>query len=272
MLTHTISHLSVFPFVFLNVDPFIRKCFKCIFQLQADGISIREIARRFGISRNSVCKYLSLLKADGNNLDRELTDKAYNNDILELDAERLRQVTTLFSATGAELSRTGVTRQLLWKEYLSQNPDGYSYSRYCYHLNQYLKNRDLSMHLEYQPAVMTMIDFGGKKMYYIDLSTGERIACEVFVAILPFSGLIFCHSVHTQRTADFAHSINSMSRFYSGVTATIVCDNLMTAVKRADRYEPEFTDICLQLSEHYNTTLSVTRPYSPRDKAMVDRP
>jgi transposase len=120
---------------------------KQILQLQADGISIREIARRVGISRNSVRKYLSRLKVDDNNSDRDLTDKAYNNDILELDAERLRQVTAHFSATGPELSRTGVTRQLLWKEYLAQNPDGYSY-----HLKQYLKNRNLSMHLEYHPA------------------------------------------------------------------------------------------------------------------------
>jgi hypothetical protein len=77
-------------------------------------------------------------------------------------------------------------------------------------------------------------------MHYIDQATGERIECEVFVAILPFSGFIFCYPVHTQRTADFAYAINSMSKFYGGVTATIVCDNLRTAVKRADRYEPEF--------------------------------
>lgn len=251
--------------------PIAMEQLKQILQLQADGISIREIARRVGISRNSVRKYLSRLITSENNSDVDLADKAYNNDLLELDAERLRQVTAHFAATGAELSKTGVTRQLLWQEYQAQYPDGYSYSRYCYHLNLYLKNRDLSMHLEYQPGDMTMIDFAGKKMYYVDLSTGERIDCEVFVAILPFSGLIFCHPVHTQRTADFAHSINSMSKFYGGVTATIVCDNMRTAVKRADRYEPEFTDICLQLSEHYGTTFSATRPYSPRDKAMVER-
>src|SRR5689334_9146609 len=101
--------------------PIAMEQLKQVLQLQADGISIREIARRVGISRNSVRKYLSRLKTDDINSDRDLTDKAYNNDMLELDAERLRQVTAHFSATGAELSRTGVTRQLLWKEYLAQN-------------------------------------------------------------------------------------------------------------------------------------------------------
>jgi transposase len=244
---------------------------KQVLQLQKDGIPIREIARRVGISRNSVRKYLSRLKVCEGPTDSDLAVTAYNNDLLELEAERLQQVTAHFNAASKDLGNTGVTRQLLWKEYRAQHPDGYSYSRYCYHLKQYRKNQDLAMHLEYTPADMTMIDYAGKKMHYVDLSTGERLACEVFIAILPFSGLIFCHPEHTQQTADFARSINSMVKFYGGVTATILGDNLATAVKRADRYEPQFTDICLQLSEHYQTTFSATRPRSPRDKAMVEK-
>jgi hypothetical protein len=61
-----------------------------------------------------------------------------------------------------------------------------------------------------------------------------------------------------------------MLRYYAGVPATILCDNLKTAVSRPSRYEPVFTDMCCQLSEHYQTTFSATRPYSPRDKAMVE--
>lgn len=251
--------------------PIVMEQLKQVLQLQTDGISIREIARRVGISRNSVRKYLSLLNRDKNLSDSELADKAYSNDLLELDAERLRQLTAHFSTAGAELSKTGVTRQLLWQEYLAKHSDGYSYSRYCYHLNQYLKNRDLSMHLEYEAGDMIMIDFAGKPQHYIDPSTGERISCQVFVAILPFSGLIFCRAVASQRSEDFLTCINAMLKFYGAVPATILCDNLKTAVIRPSRYEPVFTDLCQQLSEHYGTTFSATRPYSPRDKAMVER-
>jgi transposase len=251
--------------------PIVMEQLKQIIQLQTDGISIREIARRVGISRNSVRKYLSLFNTNENLSDSELADKAYSNDLLEHDAERLRQLTAHFSSAGTELSKTGVTRQLLWREYLVKHPDGYSYSRYCYHLNQYLKNRDLSMHLEYEAGDMIMIDFAGKPQYYIDPSTGERISCQVFVAILPFSGLIFCKAVASQRSEDFLTCINAMLKFYGAVPATILCDNLKTAVTRPSRYEPVFTDLCQQLSEHYDTTFSATRPYSPRDKAMVER-
>ncbi len=251
--------------------PIVMEQLKQILQLKQDGVGIREIARRIGISRNSVRKYLALLEEGSEDLsNRELADKAYQNDLLEHDAARRRQLGQHFSSSGSELSKTGVTRQLLWQEYLIQHPDGYSYSRYCYHLHQYLKNADVAMHLEYQPADMIMIDFAGKKQYYVDVYTGERIECQVFVAILPYSGLIFCKAVHSQQTADFTLCINAMLKYYAGVPVTILCDNLRTAVSRPSRYEPVFTDICQQLSEHYATTFSATRPYSPRDKAMVE--
>jgi transposase len=43
--------------------PIAMEQLKQILQLQADGTSIREIARRVGISRNSVRKYLSRFSA-----------------------------------------------------------------------------------------------------------------------------------------------------------------------------------------------------------------
>ena len=250
--------------------PIAMEQLKQVLQLKTDGIGIREIARRVGISRNSVRKYLSVLDAEVNS-DMELAQRAYSNDLLELDAERLDKLTAHFIEVETELKRTGVTRELLWKEYLSGHPDGYSYSRYCHHLGEYLKNKDLSMHLEYKPGDMIMIDFAGKTRHYIDTYTGEQINCQVFVSILPFSGLIFCMAVPSQRSDDFMQCINAMLKFYTGVPATILCDNLKTAVSRPSRYEPVFTDMCCQLSEYYQTTFSATRPYSPQDKAMVEQ-
>jgi transposase len=252
--------------------PITMEQLKQILQLNNDGIGIREIARRTGISRNSVRKYLSQLDQDAGGLSgKELADKAYNNEVLESNTQRKLHLFQHFKYAECELAKTGVTRLLLWNEYLLKHPDGYGYSQYCDQLKQYLKHKDVSMHLQYNPADMMMIDFAGKKQYYVDISTGERMECEVFVAILPFSGLIFCEAVLSQKTHDFATCINAMLRFYGGVPATILCDNLKAAVIRSDRYEPVFTDLCYQLGEHYQTTFSAARPYSPRDKAMVEQ-
>jgi len=251
-------------------NPLSMEVIKQVLRLKQDGISIRETARRLGISRNSVKKYLALL-GDEPADDEALAGQVYNNDSLAHDEQRMAELHAHFSRHSEELSRTGVTRQLLWQEYLHQHADGYSYSRYCYHLQQYHKSRDLSMHLEYSPGDMIMVDFAGKKQYFTDPDTGELIACDVFIAVLPYSGLIFCKAVPSQRTADFASCINDMLLFYGGVPATILCDNLKTAVTRPSRYEPVFTELCELLSTHYSTTFSATRPYSPRDKAMVEK-
>jgi len=47
----------------MSQKPIIMEQLKQILQLKSDGIGIREIARRTGISRNSVRKYLGLLDA-----------------------------------------------------------------------------------------------------------------------------------------------------------------------------------------------------------------
>jgi transposase len=255
----------------MSQKPIAMEQLKQILQLKNDGIGIREIARRTGISRNSVRKYLLVLDANEKLTNKELADKAYSNDVLELNTRRQQQLFLHFSYAGMELAKTGVTRQLLWNEYLQLHPDGYGYSQYCHHLNEYLKHKEVSMHLEYHAADMIMIDFAGKKQHYVDTQTGELIQCQVFVAILPFSGLIYCQAVHSQKTPDFINCINEMLIYYAGVPATILCDNLKTAVTRPSKYEPVFTDMCYQLGEHYQTTFSATRPYSPRDKAMVER-
>jgi transposase len=259
----------------MSQKPIAMELLKQVLQLRKDGVGIRETARLIGISRNSVRKYLDLLKARESDSseplsNREIAEKAYRNDQLEHDADRLEQLHKHFAYAEPELSKTGVTRQLLWREYMDQHPDGYVYSHYCYHFGKYLRNKDLVMHMEYQPGDLIMVDFAGKKQHYIDRATGELVEVEVFVAVLPFSGMIFCLGVHSQQTADFVTCINAMLRFYAGSPAAILCDNLKTAVTRPCRYEPVFTEICYQLSEHYQSTFSATRPYSPRDKGMVE--
>lgn len=251
--------------------PIPMELLKQVLQLKNDGIPIREIARRVGISRNSVRKYLSRILPNQVPSEVCLADVAYRSDWITLEEERFQQLILHFRGKDTELTKTGVTRHLLWQEYIAEHPDGYSYSRYCHHLSRHMKNSDLSMHMDYEAGDMIMIDFAGKRLHYVDETTGEQVACHTFVAILPFSGLIFCCAVPSQKTADFTDCINQMLRFYGGVPRTLLCDNMKTAVKRADRYEPQFTDTCLQLSEHYGTTFSATRPYSPRDKAMVER-
>ncbi|ULQ55456.1 IS21 family transposase [Flavihumibacter rivuli] len=248
---------------------------KQVLSLHQQGKSIKAIARLTGIARNTIRGYLRRGQANECNPlldnDKELAAALYNQDSSTYKSKAYQCLLLHFEGIEQELARPGVTRLLLWREYREQHPDGYEYSQYCYYLKAFLRNKDVSMHLEYRAAEQIMIDFAGKKQYYIDSTSKERISCEVFVATLPFSGLIFCYAVPSQKTADFLECCNQMLRYFGGSPQTILCDNLSTAVTRSDKYEPVFTDLCYQLSEHYGTTFSATRPYEPRDKAMVEK-
>lgn len=249
-----------------------------IIRLNRDGFSNYAIAEHTGCSLPTIRKYLrrleeaSLSAAEALKMDdSSLSDCLFTREEPAVKGERILLLEKHFTYAESELKRTGVTRELLWLEYSQSVPDPYSYSQYCYHLGEFMQHKEVVMHLEHAAAETIMIDFAGTKLSYVNLESGEVIDCQVFIAVLPHSGLIYCKAVHTQCTYDFMDCINGMLRFYGGCPQTILCDNLKTAVTRPSKYEPVFTDVCIQLSEHYDTTFSATRPYKPRDKAMVER-
>lgn len=264
----------------MSQKPVIMSQIKQVQQLKADGISIREIARRTGVSRKTVKKYLRQLeslpehpegKKQAKISEKQLAAIVYNNDGSPVCDERLETLIAHFDAASKDLSQTGVTKMCLWKEYFGENTDGYRYSQYCYWLKKYLNDTDPAFHWEYHPGEFTQVDFTGSKLSYLNKETEEIVPCEAFVGILPYSGLVFCLAVLSQRTGDFVTCINEEAKYFGGVTLTILVDNVKTAVKRSDNYEPVFTDMCYQLSDYYNTTFSATRPYSPRDKGMIEK-
>lgn len=239
---------------------------KLIRQLLSKGYSIKRIARDTGLARNTVRKYLARLEASNHKLTPALQE-----DPFPRHTERHTRLIDHFAYAEDELKMDGVTRQRLWVEYKEAQDDGYNYSQYCYHFNEYLRHKEVVMHLEHKAGEVAMVDFAGKKLSYVDAHTGEVVPCQVFVSVLPSSGLTYCLAVRSQQTADFADCINGMLVYYGGVPETILVDNLKTAVTRPNRYEPVFTELCYQMGAHYSTCFTATRPYKPRDKAMVER-
>jgi transposase len=253
---------------------------KQIHQLKNDGVAIKEIVRRVGVTRKTVKKYLRLMEQLPQSIegkqtivvsDKNLAAIIYNNDQAPVAGKRFEDLEKHFEYAKKERHKTGVNKHVLWIEYTEQYADGYKYSQYCNLFRRYLKDTDPAFHWEYLPGEYTQIDFAGKKLLYVNKQTGEVIYCQVFIGILPYSGLTFCIAVPSQKTGDFVCCINEMVTYIGGLTKTILCDNLKTAVFKSDKFEPVFSQICNQLSDHYNTTFSATRPAKPTDKAMVER-
>ncbi|MEE6130405.1 IS21 family transposase [Chryseobacterium arthrosphaerae] len=251
---------------------------KQLLRLYTQGVSKLQISKQLGISRNTAKKYISLFHEHQLTYDEliELSDEDLDDlfetpptDIRDKDSIK-KQLESLFPYISKELKRVGVTRYLLWEEYIDKYPSGYQYSRFCHHYREWCKKVNPSMHIEHKAGDKLFVDYTGKKLHIIDKETGEQQEVEVFVSILGASGMTFVEATRTQGKEDFLGSLTKALHYYGGVPAAIVTDNLRTAVKKSHKYEPVITDSLLDFASHYSTTILPTRTYHPKDKALVE--
>ena len=170
-----------------------------------------------------------------------------------------------------ELTRTGVTRQLLWQEYISIYPDGYAYTQFCQRLKQGKNLQSVVMHLEHSAGEKMEVDFAGKKLSYIDPVGKIKIECPVLICVLPYSGLTYVEALSNASQENVYNSLSRAFRYFEGVTQSVLSDNMRQYVIKSNRYEPAFNELAEQWSVHYNTTLTATRIVKPRDKATVEK-
>ena len=95
--------------------------------------------------------------------------------------------------------------------------------------------------------------------YYTDHITGELIACQVFVACLPYSDYSFAIAVPSQRIADFLYASECYLQHIGGTHQILVPDNLKSAIIRTDRHEPDMNSSLEDFANHYNITVISTR-------------
>ena len=127
------------------------------------------------------------------------------------------------------------------------------------------------MKLDHKPGEQMMIDYAGDKLEYVEADSGELINCEVLVCSLPFSGMIYVEALRSQKQEEFIKGIGNALEYFGGVPMSIKCDNLRSAIIKANRYEPEITEAMELLGIHYSTTILAARVRKPRDKAHVER-
>jgi transposase len=249
---------------------------KQLIQLYQRGMGKKSIARDLGLSKNTVKAYISKLeslKVEFNvllSLDDPVLETRFHAGNPAYKDTRYEQLKPLLGDFVKELTKTGVTRHLLWEEYTELVPDCYSYSQFCYHLSQYIVASHPSMALTHKPAEKLYIDFAGKKLSYTDPESGEIINCEVFVACLPYSDYGFAMAVESQRIEDFIHALGCCLHALGGAPQVLVPDNLKSAIVKASNYEPDVNRALEDFANHYQCTVLPTRAGKPKDKALVE--
>ena len=147
---------------------------------------------------------------------------------------------------------------------LALHPEGYRRSSFCAHYETWKKTRGLTMRQVHQGGDKLFVDYSGLKAYYIDPTTGDSVACELFVATLGTSSYTYAESSRSQQVPDFLASHVRALAFFGGVPAAVVSDQLRSGVSRPCRYEPGPNTSYLDFAQHYGTVLLPARPRSPR--------
>ncbi|MBU1370439.1 MAG: IS21 family transposase [Bacteroidetes bacterium] len=237
--------------------------------------SIKQIARDLMLSRNTIKRYKSFIQSNAYTLEQliamdDIELERLLNGKASVNKDHLTDLQSMFPWMAQQLKLTGVNRYVLWGEYKERYPQGYSYSQFCWHYQQWDKAQQVSMVIPHSPADKVYIDFAGKKLKYHDLQTDKEVAVEFFVAILGYSQYSFACAVETQNSADFIFACKQMLEYFEGSPKAIVCDNLKSGVTKADRYEPDvnrsFSDFC----NHYQMAIVPTRVAKPKDKSLVE--
>ena len=78
-----------------------------------------------------------------------------------------------------ELLRNGVSKKLLWTEYMedcrSNGDESLMYSQFCYHIQQDEQKRRATMYINRKPCEQVEVDWAGDPATIIDPDTGEII-------------------------------------------------------------------------------------------------
>jgi len=250
---------------------------KQLLQMRQKGYGRKTIARKLGISKTTVKSYLDKLKTIDYDVEvllgmdePVLESKFHAGNPAYKDNCRYEFIKENLDYYEKELKKPGVTRKLLWEEYRVNNPNGYSYTQFCFHFKQQLIAKNPTMALQHKAAEKLYVDFAGKKMSYVDRDTGQIIQCPVFIACLPYSDYGFAIAVRSQGIEDFIYALRKCLEFLGGAIELLVPDNLKAAIVKANNYEPSINHVLEDFANHYGIIVVPARVAKPLDKALVE--
>jgi len=162
------------------------------------------------------------------------------------------------------------TVQLLWEEYRTTHPEGYSYSRFCYHYENWKRLQNLVMRQEHRPGEKLFVDWAGDKIPLYDRETGAVHEASLFVAVLGASNYTYAEACWSEQLEAWIGAHLRAFEFFQALPSLLVPDNLKAGVHRACRYDPDLNPTYQEMARHYGLGVLPARPRKPRDKAKIE--
>lgn len=255
--------------------------YQLIMTLLLQGNSYRTIQARCGAAHATISKARKAL--DRNNITTEAQILGYSTDDLIILIGDGRTATSdeyvpidIDSAITARTGRKKTPLNVLWATYLNQPAAPglrhYSYERFRQLVNQDIQAQGLTTRVQHIPGHTCQVDWAGTKMQLVDSISKKITKVSIFVATLPYSGLVFAHGLLDQRQPNWITAHRLTFEYLGGVPELIVPDNAPTAsnvIASGDRARAVNTSY-EEFLAHYNTAAYPARPARPKDKGNVE--
>ena len=169
---------------------------------------------------------------------------------------------------------TPMTRKAVWERYCeeaeSAGKQPFGRSRFYELMSEALPRRvQPSMRFRYEPGQWAFADFSGKTV--LVQGHHEVRPAEIFVGILPSSGLIFAKAVPDQKLQSWITANRAMFEYFGGCPANLGFDNLKAATTKWHDGEPILNRTFADFMLHYDVAGIACRPGHPQDKGAAEK-
>lgn len=260
-----------------------------LMRLEGGKITDRAIERDLPVHRKTVAKYRKIY----NTLPKETSTRLWDAKAALLyeifEKERPDGIKTKLNVSlrkeqkesllenielyRKELTRTGVTLQLLWEEYMESPTKGekYSYPSFCRILKPHLKRTNYTYrNRSSTPGEVLEVDFAGATIPVTDPKTFQQTDCYVFVAVFAYSQYTYVEALPSTKLSYVLQALCNCLQYFKGIPRSVLSDNMAQVVTTPDRYEPRFTEGALSWANHYGTSFAATAPRRPKEKPHVE--
>ncbi|WP_299165559.1 DDE-type integrase/transposase/recombinase [uncultured Arthrobacter sp.] len=122
------------------------------------------------------------------------------------------------------------TVQQAWGKYLASETGGggkkYGYSQYCALFAEHARVKDVVATLRHEPGRAMLVDWAGDALEVVDAVTGEVTRLYLFVAVLSYSGAVFCRGFTDMKSPAWIAAHVAAFEFFGGGPQLVVPDNL----------------------------------------------
>lgn len=249
-----------------------------ILRLTSLGFTQRNIVRSCNVSQKTVVKVQH--RAEELNLSWPFEPSMTDSKLEELLFPKPAKTTGTkrmpdFEYIRKELQRNGVTKKLLWTEYLEECrlcvDEPFQYSQFCYHIQQDEQKRRATMHINRKPGEQVEVDWAGDPAYITDPDTGETVKVFIFVGVMSYSQYAYVEAFPDEKQPSWIKAHINMYQYFGGVARILVPDNCKTAVIRnSSRREAEINETYQEMAQHYGTAIIPARVRTPKDKPNAE--